>query len=716
MLHGKFVWLNCGRARIRRIETGRAAAAAGVVRVFTARDFPQGVPRYGPLVMDQPVLAERETKYAGQPVALVVGESERAAARGVRAVAVEYEKLPPVLSRGDALSASLPLVHDPALRPESRWKATNVMDQWIYSWGSVEGRERECAVVVENTYRAPFAHHFPLETHGTVVLPDSEGIHVLSAVQHPFLVRRVVADMLGLPLAKVRVQSIDMGGAFGCKGYPQLEPATALFAWMLGRPLKIHLSAEEAFVAAQREAARIHSRTGFAAGGTVVFQDIEADFLVGAYTDISPRVIAKSCLHATGPYRTPNARITARGLFTNTPPTTAFRGFGNTHTSMALEIQMTEAAHRLRMDPLELRLKNMRSRGETIVERELAVDGDWAGVLKMAADGIGWSTPKPAGRGRGIAFGMKSSMPASTSIARVSLSADASATVYVGTTEMGQGTRTAMPLIVSRALDIPLDRISIRVGDTAVVPYDTITASSRSVVAMGTALEAACADIQRRLAAVAAEVAGVEEREVSCRGCRVYVRGREIALPELMGGALGRYASEITGEGSFQGEVDPSHPLGGPAPFFEAVATAVELHVDEETGQIFLDRLVHATDVGKVINPVRAAGVDEGGNVMGLGLALSEQLLFDDAGGIANGSSLDYRIPTVWDVPGELVSLFQENRDGPGPQGAKGLGEGGILAVAPAICAAVFDCTGILLTEIPYSPERVWRALAERRG
>ncbi len=714
VLHGKFVRLSCGRAKIRQIDLSRAADIPGVVRIFTFNDFPEGVPRYGPLVMDRPVLADGIAKYTGDPVALVVGESEQDALEGARAVAVDYQMLPPILTREAALSPELALVHDPEMRPDSVWKNTNIMDEWDYRWGKVEGKEQGCALVLENIYRSPFVHHFALETHCSIGLPDSEGVTVLSAVQHPFLVRRVVATMLGLPQSKVRVQSIDMGGAFGCKGYPQLEPATALFAWLMQRPLKIHLSAEESFIMAQREAAYIHIRTGFDPQGMIVFQDIEADFLVGAYADISPRVISKSCLHATGPYRTPNARIRARGLFTTTPPTTAFRGFGNTHTVAALEIQMNEAAARLNMDPLELRRRNMRRRGDLIVARELPVDGDWAGALQMAADAIGWHTPKPEGHGRGIAFGMKSSIPGSASSARVSLNADASATVYVGTTEMGQGTRTALSLIVSKALDMPLERISIQIGDTGVVPHDTITASSRSVVNMGNALTAACASIKKQLKTIAAEVFGVEEEQVKFERGQILAGDREIPLATLMRKKFGLYRSEIAGEGTFQGKSDASHPLGGPAPFFEAVANAVELHVDSETGQVVLDKLVHVTDVGKAINPRRASGVDEGGNIIGVGVSLSEQLLYDRSGGIVNGSSLDYRIPTVADIPEQMISLFQENHDGPGPQGAKGLGEGGILAVAPAICGALFDCTGILFTEIPLTPEKIWRAMSKQ--
>jgi CO/xanthine dehydrogenase Mo-binding subunit len=184
-------------------------------------------------------------------------------------------------------------------------------------------------------------------------------------------------------------------------------------------------------------------------------------------------------------------------------------------------------------------------------------------------------------------------------------------------------------------------------------------------------------------------------------------------LSELLEASPGGEWCDLVGEGSFESEADPTNPLGGPTPFFEAVATAIELSVDTETGLVSVGKVVHATDAGVVLNPMRAKGLDEGGIVMGLGLALSEQLLAADDGRILNGSSLDYRIPTIGDRPLQVESRFQENADGPGPMGAKGLAEGGILAVAPAVCGAIYDCTGIYVHDLPATPERIWTHLQE---
>jgi CO/xanthine dehydrogenase Mo-binding subunit len=713
LLHGALVGVPCARAKIVHINVERAMREPDVVHIFTPADLPGAVPRFGPLVMDQPVLADGVTRYYGEPVACVVAEDEKAAREAARKVEVDYEELPAVVTFEQAMSANAPLIQDPALRPHSKLKHTNVMEAWEYKWGTLDSTE--CALIVENTYRAPFAHHFAIERPAAIGIPQDEGITILTPNQNPFSMRRVMAGMLDLPLSKVRIRSIDMGGAFGSKGYPKIEPAAALFSRMLRRPLKIAVSSEEAFIAAQREAAEIHIRTGFDKNGLIVFQDIDARFLVGAYTDISPRVIGKACFHATGPYRTPNARIKGVGLFTSTPPTTAYRGFGNTHTGMALEGQMTIAAHRLNLDQVELRLRNVAHKGETFRVMEAPADGDWPALLRKAADAIGWDSPPKKEHGRGIAFGMKASKPATVSNARVVLNNDASALVYVGTTEMGQGTRSVMSQIVSRSLGIPLSRIVIYVGDTAVVPFDTITAASRSVVNMGNALRNACDSIIDQLKEIVGDSFGDRTAEIRLDDGTIRIGEEKLTLAQVLKQRFGDSICEIIGEGTYSGSRDASHPLGGVAPFFEAVVTGVELRIDRETGQILLEKLVHASDVGVAINGQRAAGVDEGGNIMGAGLALSEQILYDSSGRISNGSSLDYRIPTIEDIPDQMTSIFQENKDGPGPFGSKGVGEGGILAVAPAICAAIFELTGVYFREIPVTSEKVWHGMNDRK-
>lgn len=711
-LHGAFVRLPEPRARLGSIDATAALAIRGVVRVFTAEDFgPGGPPRFGPAVRDQPVLAAGQTRYCGEPVALVVARTRDVAIAAAEQVRVDREALPGWHTAAEALTA--PDLHDggyPVLADTRDGR--NVMGRWDYGWGDVEDAEGRCSLVVENRYTAPFAHQFPIETYSAVGMPDGAGVTVWDTIQHPFHLRGVIAEMLDLPLSEVRVRAMPMGGSFGAKGYPKLGPVVAAFSRLLGEPLKITLSSEESFLTGQREACDVAVRTGFDADGRLQFQEIEADFLIGAYADISTRVVSKAGLHACGPYRTPAARVCARAVYTTTPPTTAFRGFGAAHMAMAVEGQMDEAAHRLGIDPVELRLLNMKGRGEPTVENETPVDGDWPQLVRAAADALGWSEEGRPGRGRGIAFGMKSCVPATTSQASVRLYGDGSVTAFVGTSEMGQGAALTYAQLVADWLGLPLDRVRLEMADTAVVPFDALTASSRSLVHVGRALEAAVEELKEAIATHAARLGGVEPADVAVADGAIEAGGWRGSYAELMARAFGRTQGELVGHGQFGAPADPDHPLGGRTPFFEAVATAVELSVDRETGMLEIHKVVHVTDAGRIMNRARAAGIDGGGVVMGIGLALSEQLVYR-AGRLVNGSSLDYRILTASDIPLESVHAFQENADGPGPGGSKGLGEGGILAIAPALAAAVHDCTGIWARDLPITPEAVWSALQD---
>ena len=714
-LHGAFVRLPEARARLTTIDTSAALALDGVVRVFTAADFgPEGPPRFGPAVRDQPVLAAGETKYCGEPVALVVARTRDLAVAGAARVRVDRVPLPGWHTPAEALAA--PALHpgDYPVLADDR-DGHNVMGRWDYGWGDLEDAESGSSLVLENRYFAPFAHHFAIETYSAVGIPDGGGVTVWDTVQHPFQLRRVIAEMLDLPVSDVRVRATPMGGSFGGKGYPKLGPVVAVFSRMLGRPLKITLSSEESFFTGQREACEVVIRTGFDVAGRLRFQQVHADFLVGAYADISARVVSKSGLHACGPYRTPAARVTARGLYTTTPPTTAFRGFGAGHLVMAVEGQMDEAAHRLGLDPVELRLRNMKERGEPTIENETAVDGDWPELVRTAAQALGWHEPKQPGRGRGIAFGMKSCVPATTSQAAVRLAADGSVTIMAGTSEMGQGAVLTYARLVADWLGLPLEHVRVRMADTAVVPYDALTASSRSLVHMGRALEAAVDDLRQSISTLAAPLGGVDPADVAIVDGVVKAGDWQGGYADLVTRVFGAGQGEITGRGQFKAESDPDHVLGGRTPFFEAVVTGVELSVDEETGMLDVHKVVHVTDAGRVLNRPRAIGLDEGGVVMGMGLALSEQLVYRD-GRLMNGSSLDYRIPTATDIPLESVSLFQENGDGPGPHGSKGLAEGGILAVAPALAAAIHDSTGVRCRDLPITPETIWTALQDGAG
>lgn len=711
VLHGVFVRLEIAHAKIKSIDTTAALALPGVEQVLTPADLPDPVPRYGPLVMDQPILAIDETRYWGDPVALVLARDEKSAREGARRVAVDFDELPAVLTAEQALAENAPLVQDPSLRPGDPLAQTNIMTEFPLAWGSIEGVEERCALILENEYRAPFAHHFAMELFGCVAVPEDGGITVVTAIQHPFILRRTIAAMMGLPQSSVRVKATEAGGGFGSRGYPKMECAAAYFAYHLNRAIRLSMTGEEGFMLAQREAAHTRIRTGFTAEGKLVFQDIRTDLLVGAYSDIAPRVVGKAGIMAAGTYVVPNARLLARGVFTHTTPTTAFRGFGATHAGFAVEGQLNEAAEKLGIDPVEIRLRNMPEKGQEFIPGETPADGDWKQALRTLAEQMNWYGPRKPGTGRGIAIGAKNSIPATVSFARVRLNADGSATAFVGSTEMGQGLRSAMPKIVAHALDLPLDRVQLVQGDTAVVPFDFGTAGSRSTVTMGSAVLDACENLKQKLAQIAAGNLECTTDEVTFADGGVRTPQGWKNYADLLALEYGPGIADIEAEGVFRGPKDSAHPLGGPTPFYEFLITGIELTVDEETGEFIIHALYNITDVGHRINPNRTAGVDEGAAMMGLGLATMEQVILDQSGRVLNPNSLDYRIPTIVDAPKTMVTLFQENNDGPGPFGSKGMGEGAVLAVAPAVAEALWDCTGVRVRQIPFTPERVWSAL-----
>jgi CO/xanthine dehydrogenase Mo-binding subunit len=712
-LHVKLVALDVAHARIRGIDRGAALALPGVRMVMTADDLPKPMPRFGPQRKDRPVLAVGETKYHGEPVAAVAAETLDAAEAAARLVAVDYEELPAVHTLVAALAPDAPRVQDPSLRPGDPCAGTNVLHEHRYGWGDVDAALTTADVVVEGTYSFPMVTQFAIEPHAFMAAPDGDGMAVWSSIQHPYWLQRVIADLLQLPLARVRVFAPDPGGAFGGKQHAKYEPLLAFMARATGRQVRLVLTLEETFQAVRRGASEVHVRSGFRRDGTLVFRDIEAHYLIGAYADIADRTVAKGSYTSNGPYRVPNVRILARSVLSHTVPSTAFRGFGNPQQIWAVESNMNEAAEILRIDPLELRLRNLAHPGEPFIPHDRPADGDWAQAVERAAEIIGWRTPSAAGRGRGIALGLKSGPTTGLSYSMVRLLVDGSAVVYAGTSDMGQGARTIFAQIAADELGTPLDWVTVVMGDTAVVPYDQQTSASRSSVLMGNAVLAACRDIQAKVRMMAARLEGVQEDQVVVDRGEVRIGERTIPIRDVLARGLGRLGGEVIGVGEARKEAEPNHPLGGTSAFYEFNCTAVEVEVDRDTGDVTLTRHVTVSDVGKALNPLQVRGQDEGAAIMGLGHTLMEHYIYDEAGRIRNLGAIDYRIPTSMDLPLRMESDIVENADGPGPYGAKGMSEGALLPVAPAVAAAVRDATGVVIRDLPLTPERVWRALQD---
>jgi CO/xanthine dehydrogenase Mo-binding subunit len=712
VLEAKLVKLDCARARIISIDTSAALQVPGVRLVMTADDLPRPMPRFGPQLEDRPVLATGETKYHGEPVAIVAAETRQAAEDGARLVRVEYEELPAIFTVAAALDPAAPLVQDPELRPKDRLAATNVLREHRVGWGDVDAAHAD--LVIENSYSFPMVTHFAIEPHAFMAAPDGNGISVWSSIQHPNWLQKILAKLLGLPLSQVRVFAPDPGGGFGGKQHTKYEPVVAFAALKAGRPVRLILTLEETFQAVRRASCEIHVRSGFNSDGRLAFQDINADYLIGAYADIADRVVGKGSYPAAGPYNVPAVRILARSILSHTVPSTAFRGFGNPQVNWAVESNMDEGARALGIDRLEIRLRNLAHKGDAFIPFDTPADGDWEQTVRKAAELIGWEKSLDPGRGRGIAVGIKSGPTTGLSYSTVRLLSDGSAIVFAGTSDMGQGARTILAQISAEELGAPLDSVAVVMGDTSIVPYDQQTSASRSTVLMGNSVLQACRSIQSQIRAMAARLNGLDEAQVTVSGGVVRLPDRELTLLQVLKPGLGPLGGELTGNGEMRKNAEPEHPLSGAPAFFEFNCTAVEAEVDEGTGDITIVRHVTVSDVGKALNPLQVRMQDEGAAIQGLGHTLMEHYIFDESGRIRNLGAIDYRIPTSMDLPLELHSETIENGDGPGPYGSKGMSEGALLCVASAVGAAVREATGTVIRDLPITPERVWRAIRER--
>ncbi|NNC40860.1 MAG: xanthine dehydrogenase family protein molybdopterin-binding subunit [Acidimicrobiia bacterium] len=711
-LHAKLVTINVARARIVSIDSSAAEQVPGVAFVMTADDLPKPMIRFGPQFQDRPVLADGEVKYHAEPVAAVVAETREAAEAGARAVKVEYEQLEGgIFKVTDALAPDAELVQDPSIRPNDLRAHSNVIDEKHFGWGEIDADGAD--LVVEDTYHFPMVTHFAIEPHAFMAAPMGDGgIELWSTIQHPYLLQKMMAKMFDKPLSKMRVHAPDPGGGFGGKQIPKYEPLIIFCALRAERPVRLVLSLDETFQAVRRTAAEIRVRMGFDSEGMIKFADIETNFLVGAYVDISDRIVSKSSYAAAGPYSIPAVKIIGRTVLSHTTPSTAFRGFGIPQISWARESVIDEAAKRLGVDRLEIRLRNVAKYKEEFIPTEVA-DGDWEQTIRTAAKRIGWGDPLKPNQGRGIAIGLKSGPTTGLSYSTVRLLYDGSAMVYAGTSDMGQGARTIFAQIAATELGVPFDQVTVVMGDTAVVPYDQQTSASRSSVLMGTAVQRACFEIQGKVRAKAAELYGVDEVAIKVEPGILLLPDREVPMVEVMQEALAPLGGEIIGNGEMRKDKMPDHPLGGTAAFFEFNCTATEVEVDPETGATTIHKYVTVGDTGRSLNPKQVQSQDDGAAIMGLGHTLMEHYIFDDEGRVRNVGAIDYRILTSMDLPLELHSESIENADGPGPYGIKGVSEGSLLVTAPAVGAAVREATGTVIRDLPLTPQRVWEAMQE---
>ena len=719
MLYGKIFRSTMPHARIKRLDVSAARAAPGIHRVVTCEDIRTIIPNpyYGPAFHDQPILADGKVRHIGEPVAVVLAEDPHAAEEAAGLIVAEYEELPAVYDEVEAMTSAA-IVHD-VLRPAGTFpdlkhldgkRGTNVALDFHLRRGDVDAAFAAAAHVFEHEFRTQQVMHTPLEPMVSAADAGDGAITIYTASQSPSFVRIEIARLLGWKENRVRVKTPYLGGGFGAKLYIKLEALVAALSLLVRRPVKISLTMEEQFFTITKHPSTFRIKSAVTAEGRVTARRCEVWWNGGAYADIGPRVTQKSGFTAAGPYEIDNVSIDSFALYTNRPPAGALRGFGIPQLCWAYESHTDLIARGLGIDPLEFRRRNILREGRPQATGTLMRDAAIAAVLERVGERMGWTRPFDRGtgtlrRGRGIAIGFKASIAPTTSIAIVNLYGDGSCGLYCSTVDMGQGSDTAMAQIVGEVLNVPAETVTIVHPDTDVTPYDMATLGSRSTYHMGHAVRLAAEDARAKVAALATELG--------------LPAGSNVPTAELFRRKYGMQAGNIVGFGSYiPNYVSPDHDTGqtpNATPFWMIGGTGAELEIDTETGQFRVTRLVNVADLGTPINPRIVETQLSGAAIMQFGFTVSECMQFRD-GQLTNGSLADYKIPGFLDLPHDIENDIVDAQEHGGPFGAKGVGESGTFGVSPAIANAIEDAVGVRLTELPLTPEALYRALRAKAG
>jgi CO/xanthine dehydrogenase Mo-binding subunit len=720
-LHGVVVRSSHAHARIAQIDFDAALKLPGVVAVVTAEQLAGVFPRFGHIIPDHFILASEKVRYYGEPVALVVGTSVTAASDGARAVDVRYDELPAVMTPEEALAIGAQLVHTEnygdsgdasfaaitdSLEDEER---NNCAYDLTIGWGDPDAAFAAATTVIEDEARYPMLYAYAMEPYNAVADYREGRLHVITSAQHPFMVRNDLARVFSLPLARVRVEVPYVGGGYGSKSYTKIEPLAAVGSWVTGRPVKIVLDVEESIYTTRADSARVRVRTAFDADGIILAREFDIVMNSGAYADNSPFVVEKAVNRCFGPYRVPNLRVRGRSVYTNTSPASSYRGFGAPQGSFAGEMNLDHAAQELGIDPAEIRLRNLVDKGEEVIPNKRGLDADLKADLAMVMDSLRRDMRTEPNTGIGIACTASDAGAFPVSTAEVRLQTDGSAVVLSGSTEIGQGSRSALAQIAAEELGLRLDQIDVAQSDTGTGPYERTTGASRTTTLTGLAVQRACADARAKIAAMAAELYGGEPADYPhCPGGVLRPDGTDAGFGTVIRGWFGANAGEVTGLGLVRREgVTKAMP-----PFWEIGMVGVEVQVDHETGVVDVCQLVTVADVGFAVNPRAVEGQDLGAATQGLGGALYEELVYDGPQ-LLNPNIVEYRVPRMKDMPAKIDTMLAERRDGIGPYGAKGAGEGALNPMAAAVAAAVARATGCRPSEVPLTPERVWRLINE---
>jgi len=721
MLHGVVVRARVPCALIASIDTSAAQEVPGVRAVLTAADIPHNAisEEASGLGIDQivqPVLADERIRYDGEPVVAIAAETPGAALEAAGLVEVEYEDAEGAFTIDAALADGAPAVHP----------GGNRYITWRSAIGDVEEAMGRADHIIEETYQTPRVDHAYLEPESGVGWVDSDGVVTLRVSTQVIEHARQLADILQLPHSRVRVIAAYMGGGFGGKEDMTVEPYLAALVWKTRRPVRMVWERQDSLLARQkRHPFRMHYRTGVHNDGTIVAQDIKILGDAGAYPLLSSRVLFAGAVNSTGPYRCLNARVESTAVFTNTVPTSAFRGFGAMQVVFGYESQMDLIAQRLGLTPVQVRERNFVDRGDIRVTGEpIDTEPGTRECMHRALEELGeMSAPTNGGRvGRGFACSMqpygRSMFFADRASCWIGLEQDGTMVIRAGVTDLGAGQAASLANIAGEILGVTVDRTSVHIGDSALTPLTGGTFATRQLYMSGNAAVKVAQLLRDKLTPVVCDLLGCEESELEWANNLVSVvgdRAHSVTMAELSRTAEARDIMPYVHD-TFHaetGDFDPATGRGRTYPDYTHGCHAVDAEVDERTGEVRILKYVAVHDVGRAIDMQRVVGQIQGAVAQGIGYAMSEEMEIDE-GVMSSTLFANYLIPTSLDLP-DINAIGLELYLGKGPFGARGIGEPPIGPCAPALARAVQDAIGIRMCRLPMTPERVLAAIRNGR-
>jgi carbon-monoxide dehydrogenase large subunit len=740
MVYAKVLRAGVAHAKIRSIDISQAQAMPGILKVITGKGCKI---LFGTCLWDQPPLAVDKVRHAGEPVAVAVAQSPAQAQAALGKIKVEYEALPFVLDPIEAASKDAPLVHEKngeyrrveyVVHSE---KGTNIFQHYKLRKGDIKKGFSEAEVTVEEDFEFPLSNHCALEPHGAICRFLADGsIEMWASNQAPFVLRDVLADMFGVPAARIRVHIPYLGGGFGGKSDVSIEPLTAYVAsFVPGYAVKLILSRQEVFTSSLLgRGMKGKMKIGAKRDGTLVALEAALYFSDGAYGDTSWPVVTVAGHNCTGPYEFPNCKVDAYGIYTNSPPVGAYRGYGHPEGQFMSSRLMDILARKLKMKPQDLMRKNFLSAGKknALGQTITKSHGDIGRCLDIVTKAV-FKNGKPGEDdryiyGRGVAAMMKSPKMAanSSSGCDVKINGDGSVFVNLAGVEMGQGCQTVFTQMASEVLQVPLEKVSVyRDIDTQFAPWDWQTVASMQTYRGGRAIIQACQRAIEVLKSNAAEAfqCPVEEIEYDEGGC--FRKGQpknKLSLGSLARGYMQENGLTVgvpvatSGSYRVQGLTEP-HPetgMGNAAGSWTFGCQAAEIRIDKSSGKLEVLHYASAFDIGKVINPKTCRGQIVGGVVQGLGATLMEKIEFTEKGTVKNANFNAYKIPTIDDMPKKLSVKFVETPNKEGPWSAKPIAEHPIVAVAPTILNAIYDAIGYDFYRIPVTPDEILKAMGRK--